>query len=141
MHLIYFIVIVLAVAKMIFVVLLCLVVAHSEQIAVDCDKGNDTLCEHSNYPCKTLHAALEAVRADNALIRIENGHCSLTDRNATLTYNNITISGNGPDVTLIECDNGTGFAFIDVSNISISGLTLSGCGQSVEKQHYSEQFI
>ena len=114
---------------MIFVVLLCLVVAHSEQIAVDCDKGNNTLCEQSNYPCKTLHAALEVVRADNALIRIENGHCPLTDRNATLTYSNITISGNGPDVTLIECDNGTGFAFIDVSNISISGLTLSGCGQ------------
>ena len=47
-----------------------------------------------------------------------------------MTYNDVTITGNGPDVTIVECaEGGTGFGFINVTNIIISGLTLSGCGQ------------
>ena len=106
-------------------------------ITVDCSNGDDTLFTQNNshpYPCKTLHTALEAVK-DNDTIHIISGTCSYaTMRNVTLPYNvtsNVTITGNGSNVTMVECTykNGTGFGFINVSNITIKGLTLSGCGQ------------
>ena len=53
------------------------------------------------------------MRADNTLIHIENGHCPFTDRYTMPTYNNVKISGNGPNVTVVECENGTGFGFVD----------------------------
>ena len=122
---------------MIFLILLCLAVAPSEQldITVDCNNGNDTLCKQSDYttPCKTLQAALDAV-ADNDTIHNDaihiaiNGSC-LHNTNTTMTHNNVTITGNGPDVTIVECEGGTGFGFININNTIISGLTLSGCGQ------------
>ena len=104
-------------------------------ITVDCRNGNDTLCTQNNsHPCKTLHTALEAVRNDYTVIHIISNTCSYTTmRNVTLPYNvtsNVTITGNGSDVTMVECNKtGTGFGFINVSNITIKGLTLSGCGQ------------
>ena len=70
---------------------------------------------------------LETVR-DHDTIHIRNGsHAHNT--NTSLTYNNVTITGDGSDVTIVKCENGTGFGFINVTNISISGLTLLGCGQ------------
>ena len=100
----------------------------SQQRVITVDNSNDTLCnQNDSHPYTTLHAALEAV-TDNDTIHICNGKYS-HNTNTTLTYNDVTITGNGSDVTIVECDNGTGFGFIDVSNVSISGLTLSGCGQ------------
>ena len=99
-------------------------------ITVDYNNGNDTLCtpDSHNPICKTLDTALEAVR-DNDIIHIHNGNYS-HNTNTTLTYNNVTVTGNGSDVSIVECNKtGTGFGFINVSNINISGLTLSGCGQ------------
>ena len=97
-------------------------------ITVDSSNGNDTLCNQTNtHPCKTLHTALEAVR-DYDTIHIHNGSYS-HNTNTTLTYNDVNITGDGSDVTIVECENGTGFGFINVTNINISGLTLSGCGQ------------
>ena len=47
-----------------------------------------------------------------------------------MAHNSVTITGNGSDVTIVECNKtGTGFGFINVNNINLSGLTLSGCGQ------------
>ena len=98
-------------------------------ITVSYINGNDSLCNLINsYPCKTLHTALQAVR-NNDMICIHNGNY-FHNTNTTLTYSNISITGNGSVVTIIQCNNnGTGFGFINVSNISISRLTLSGCGQ------------
>ena len=131
---------------MIFLLLLCLAVAPSEQqkIIVDCNNGDDTTCTPGipQPSCKTLDAALrvaEVVRNTSktsninfTTIHILNGTCYYinTTSNTTLTYNNVTITGNGSDVTIVECNKtGTGFGFINVNNINISGLTLSGCGQ------------
>ena len=136
---------------MIFFLLLCVTIAApSEQqnvtipydvhtlnvITVDCSNGNDTLCTQNNsHPCKTLHTALEAVR-NFTIIQIYSGTCpynntcTMNNTNTTLTYNNVTITGNGSDVTIVECNKtGTGFGFTNVNNITISKLTLSGCGQ------------
>ena len=105
-------------------------------ITVDCSDGNNTLCTQNQWsitfhPCKTLHTALEAVRDDDTVIHIISSTCSYTTMsNTTLTYNNVTITGNGSDVTIVECNKtGTGFGFSNVNNIIISKLTLSGCGQ------------
>ena len=84
---------------------------------------------HYSLPCETLHAALEVV-GENDIIHIRNGNYSLIDNtNTTFRCSNININGDGSDVTIVECKNGTGFGFINVTNINISGLTLSGCGQ------------
>ena len=102
--------------------------SQQEVVTVDSNYGNDTLCNQTNsHPCKTLHTALEAVR-DYDTILIHNGNYS-HNTNTTLTYNDFTITGDGSDVTIVECENGSGFGFINVININISGLTLSGCGQ------------
>ena len=90
-------------------------------ITVNCNSGNDSLCEQSNYthPCKTLHTALEGIN-NNTIIHIDKGYCphnTNTTLNLTLIYN-VTITGNGSDVTIVECENGTGFGFINVTNIS-----------------------
>ena len=119
-----------------------LMVALSEQqkIVVDCHNGNDTMCNSNiTIHCKTLHTALElaeTMRNDNdtlnyTTIQINSVNCSYnTISSKTLSFSNVNITGNGSDVTMVECNNsGTGFGFINVSNINISGLTLSGCGQ------------
>ena len=100
----------------------------SQQRVITVDNSNDTLCnQNDSHSYTTLHAALEAVR-DNDTIHICNGNYP-HNTNTTLTYNDVTITGNGPDVAIVECEGGTGFGFINVTNIIISGLTLSGCGQ------------
>ena len=113
-----------------------------QKIVVDCRYGNDTLCmcNHDiSIPCKTLHTALELAETMrhndstllNTTIQINSGNYSYnTTSSRTLSFSNVTITGNGSDVTIVECNNsGTGFGFINVSNTSISRLTLSGCGQ------------
>ena len=111
-----------------FIIILYSLLRPSQQRVITVDNSNDTLCnQNDSHPYTTLHAALEAV-TDNDTIHICNGNYS-HNTNTTLPYNDVTITGNGRDVTIVECDNGTGFGFINVSNVSISGLTLSGCGQ------------
>ena len=104
--------------------------SQQEVITVDSSNDNDTLCNQTNsHPCKTLHAALKVV-TNHDTIYIRSGNYSLIDNtNTTLKYSNVSITGDGSDVTIVERENGTGFGFINVTNISISGLTLSGCGQ------------
>ena len=96
-------------------------------ITVDGKDGNDTMCRDGSHPCKTLDAALSAVE-NNRVIIISNG-TYYHSKPSTLNYSNITITGSGISVTTIECDNGSGFGFINVSDINISELTISGCGQ------------
>ena len=113
--------------KYTFIILLCLF-SPSQQRMITVDNSNDTLCnQNDSHSYTTLHAALEAV-GDNDTIHICNGNYH-HNTNTTLTFSNVTITGNGPDVTIVECEGGTGFGFINVTNIIISGLTLSGCGQ------------
>ena len=99
-------------------------------ITVDGKDGNDTMCDDGSHPCKTLDVALNAVKNSNITIKISNGiyhHNSILS--STITYSDISITGSGINVTVIECSNGTGFGFINASDISISELTMSGCGE------------
>ena len=117
--------------SIIYLLIISFVSCQSNVITVDRNNGNDTLCtpDSPNPICKTLDTALEALRDNDTIIYIHNGKYS-HNTNATVTYNNVTITGNGSDVTIVECNKtGTGFDFINVNNIDIGGLTLSGCGQ------------
>ena len=99
-------------------------------IIVDGDNGDDMLCHSKSHPCKTLDTAISVVNSNNAIVKIYKGtydHSSALY--STLTYSNITITGNSSNTTIIECNNDTGFGFINASNIHISELTLSGCGE------------
>ena len=49
--------------------------------------------------------------------------------NSTIIRSGITIFGNSSNSTIIECNDDAGFGFINASNINISELTLSGCGE------------
>ena len=94
------------------------------------NNSNDTMCHNASKCLKTLDAALSVVNTNNTVIKILNGiynHNSALS--STLNYSNITITGNGSNATIIECNNDTGFGFINASNIHISELTLSGCGE------------
>ena len=100
-------------------------------IIVDGKDGNDTMCSSSLH-CKTLDAALSVLKDNNAIVKvnIHNGTYYLNaTSNSTMNRSGITITGNGSDTTIIECNDGAGFGFINVSNICISELTLSGCGE------------
>ena len=107
--------------------------SQQETIRVDCNDGDDVMCNNTpTCPCKTLNAALEFVKTDNMIIQIYKGNCIYnTTRYTTVQYNHITITGNGSDATIIECNSssGIGLGFMNVDTISISGVTLSGCGQ------------
>ena len=125
-------------SELLMLIFLSMLSSQSQQkvITVDCKDGNDTLCTQPNntHPCKTLDTALDAVKDNDTTVHIISRTCSYnTMRNVTLPYNvtsNVTITGNGSDVTIVECNKtGTGFGFINVNNININGLTLSGCGQ------------
>jgi len=102
---------------------------------VDGMNGSDTNCHNCTdnvCTCETLDAALNAANNNNAMIiqiQISNG-TYYHNMNSTLTYDNVSITGSGPSVTIIVCNiSGTGFGFVNVSNINISALTMSGCGE------------
>ena len=100
-------------------------------IIVDGNNGNDTICHSSSgHPCKTLDVALSVVNSNNVIVKIYNGtYYHNATLNSTLTHNGITITGNSIDTTIIKCNDGAGFGFRNVSNICISELTMSGCGE------------
>ena len=95
-------------------------------IIVDGKDGDDAVCQNGSHPCKTLDTALNAVE-NNTIIQIHNGTYSL-NTSSTLSHSNVTITGSGPNITIIQC-NETGFGFINASNIRINKLTVSECGE------------
>ena len=114
---------------------IALSLSHSIQdqnvIIVDGKDGNDTMC-NSSLHCKTLDAALSFLKDNNVTVTVKilNGtYYHNATSNSTMTRSGITITGNGSDTTIIECNDGAGFGFINVSDIHISKLTLSGCGE------------
>ncbi|XP_065889783.1 uncharacterized protein [Dysidea avara] len=108
-------------------------------ITVDSDHGkDDDSCINSgtskdgSHPCKTLYQALKGI-TNNTLVHILNGTYSHNTTNTTLTFSHVSITGDGADGTIVQCNNtisnGSGFGFVDANNISISGLAILGCGQ------------
>ena len=109
-----------------------LTLSYDYAIVVDGMDGNDTKCHESPHVCETLDVALSVFKNNSFIttVKIHNGtYYHNATANSTLTRSGVTIIGNGRDVTIIECSNGAGFGFINASNIHISALTITGCGE------------
>ncbi|XP_065891069.1 uncharacterized protein [Dysidea avara] len=109
--------------------------ASTKLITVDSDNGeDDDWCINSgtykdgSHPCKTLYQALNGI-ANNTLVHIVEGIYPHNTTDTTLAISNISITGNGANVTVIQCDYNSGFGFVNATSVSISGLTVLGCGQ------------
>jgi len=101
-------------------------------ITVDNENGvDDKSCINSGtsyHPCKTLYQALKGIANDTA-VHILNGTYPHNTTDTTLTFSNVSITGNGAGVTTVQCKNGSGFGFLNATNLYISGLTVLDCGQ------------
>ena len=53
--------------------------------------------------------------------------------NHTLGLSNITITGHGPQETIIRCNDGYGLVFFGIKNLTIENLTIESCGSTREE--------
>ena len=104
-------------------------------ITVDADEGCDVgSCQTGNEPCATINFALQALHQAESLslhLHIGPGHYNLTKSNDTRFQNcsSVEITGNGTaDEVIIECLDKVALTFFDVNNVTISNITLLGCG-------------
>ena len=106
--------------------------ASMKWITVDTNNGvDDESCingDAGSHPCKTLYQALKGI-TDNAGVRILEGIYPHNTTDTTLAFSNISITGSGAHVTIVQCEHGSGFSFLNSSNVSVSGVTVLGCGQ------------
>ena len=109
-----------------------IIVCHSIIIYVDHSALNEDCSETSSTnPCNNLSAALNLIVTDTSPnLQIASGSYILPPL-SRYTFKSIsdvfTMNGNGEVV--IDCDgSNSGFGFIQVKNINISGITLLGCG-------------
>jgi len=101
-------------------------------ITVDSNNGtDDESCingDAGSHPCKTLYQALKGI-TDNTAVRILEGTYPHNTTDTTLPFSNISITGSGAYVTIVGCEDGSGFGFLNSSNISFSSVTVQHCGQ------------
>ena len=99
-------------------------------ITVDCNSTEDVIrmINNNSHFCRTLQCALMYME-NNSIVQILNGTCHHNTVNTAIVYSNISIFGNSPNSTIIQCAYGAGFSFLNVTNICISKLTLLGCGE------------
>ena len=93
--------------------------------------GNDAdpICSTANL-CTDLQPALPEMRSGSTLVISAGTNYTLSYDDAMTMYGmeSVSIVGDGSANTIITCDSDAGLAFIDVHNITISNLTLVGCG-------------
>ena len=112
---------------------------------VDCAKsirvasnGKDgPACLQGNGSCKTLHYAFTNCTITNSTqFLIGPGTFSLTqDLGSIYTtafswLEGLVVKGSGAKETTIDCSNASGLAFVNMTNLTISDLTLFNCSQS-----------
>ena len=83
-------------------------------------------------PCLTLAFALEGAQmVDSSVISLSEGTYSLPDNNSLTTFTNknqFEINGEVSDSVFIDCKDKAGLSFYYSTNISLSNVTLTGCG-------------
>ena len=112
---------------------------------VDCAKSihfavngtDDAACLQGNGSCKTLHYAFTNCTITNSTqFLIGPGTFSLTqDLGSIYTtafswLEGLVVKGSGAEETTIDCSNASGLAFVNMTNLTISDLTLFNCSQS-----------
>ena len=83
-------------------------------------------------PCLTLAFALEGAQmVDSSVISLSEGTYSLPDNDSLTTFTNknqFEINGEVSGSVLIDCEDKAGLSFYYSTNISLSNVTLTGCG-------------
>ena len=107
-------------------------------ITVDCNsaEGVIQMINNKSHFCRTLQCALMYLENDS-VVQIRNGTCLHNAANTTIMYSNISIIGNGPNSTIIQCAYGAGFSFINGTDIYISRLALLHCGMLRKSTTYN----
>ena len=116
--------------------LLVLVTQATRHIRVSHDGFNSSHCWNQQRGCATIELALAGLQASesaNTSINIQGAASAYTlpaDSNTTVLIGaqNVAITGSGDEEVTVECEQGAGLALINSANVSISQLTLTGCG-------------
>jgi pectin methylesterase-like acyl-CoA thioesterase len=103
------------------------------QITVDAVKGHDnSSCSTNQIPCATLSYAskvLQKQQQERNILYIKRGEYNLTVRIEMSRRTSIEIIGLSTSQQVqIICSNNVGLAFAYMKNVSISNITLLGCG-------------
>ena len=120
-------------------------VPHTAAEPADCAKvitvatnGTDSpACLQGKGSCGTLHYALTNCTITNSTqFLIGPGTFNLTQDLGTI-YNTplsrldgLVMKGSGAEETIVDCSNASGLAFVNMTNLTISDLTLFNCSQS-----------
>ena len=87
-----------------------------------CDQNSSDITDF------TLNQALLQLNSSDAFLYLLPGvHC-VRDYTFVASLSNITLKGQGRDSVAVECSDGVGLTFFDIWGLSISDLTISGCG-------------
>ena len=116
------------------VIFVCWLAVYATAIVIEVDNTNgydtSSCCSESGGPCKTLDYALTNGLTSYATILIHEGvyNISLHD----LSFYNLTdvaIYGVGSNLTIIECEFGTGLGFFNVTQLNLANFKLLGGGR------------
>ena len=97
---------------------------------VNGDTGVDnSTCLEGSLPCATLAYALEDLQSDTSVLLDDQvlSHSNITTVQGNTTISNITISSSHGS-TIINCSEEGGFAFMNVSELTITNVEFHGCG-------------
>ena len=127
------------------IALACVVVQCTAAEPADCAKlihvnvnGTDSpTCLQGNGSCETLHYAFTNCTITNSTqFLIGPGTFSLTQDLGTIHdtplsgLEGLVVKGSGAEETIVDCSNASGLAFVNMTNLTISDLTLFNCSQS-----------
>ena len=98
-------------------------------LASDCSSSSDNNGE--TLSAVNIDTALMNTRSNTTLL-LENG-CYLVNNFALLqNLSNISLIGSGSETTIVKCqsDGGVGLAFVNISGLRLSDVTISNCSLS-----------
>ncbi len=86
-----------------------------------------------------MDTALDRVQRDKAsdtAVRLTSGVHHFASFHLMESLFNLSITGKGPNKTILTCNTSIGFVFVNVTKLSISDLTITNCGL---RNNYMEQ--
>ncbi len=102
----------------------CLVSCFSfEEVDVSASCSNS-----SAQPCSELDDALEALDSSATLLLQPGGVHILHENHMLVGIDDISIVGEDLEPVWMRCESGVGLAFVNMDNLAISNVVISGCG-------------
>ena len=94
------------------------------QVATERECGGDGGSEGN---CTLLTEALEGLDSSSSLHLLRGVH-RITRHVPTSSLQDIAIFGDGESSVTVECEEGVGLSFLNVSRLTLCGFTVNGCG-------------